>query len=107
MLQRNGIETSELPMQPYTKNPLFFCSMIAGGPQGPCPTLISNMQAGSATSNFKPVCTPDGLFVRVQCDGVVQCLCVNETTGDILKVLNDVPQDGDFDACNGKNLYIF
>ncbi|XP_033628590.1 papilin-like [Asterias rubens] len=71
-----------------------------GGPQGPCPTLISNMQSGLANSGFNPQCTPNGMFVRVQCDGVAQCLCVNETTGDILKVLNEVPQDGDFDACN-------
>ena len=78
--------------------------LILGGPQGPCPTLISNMQSGLANSGFNPQCTPNGMFVRVQCDGVAQCLCVNETTGDILKVLNEVPQDGDFDACNGKSL---
>ncbi|XP_022094920.1 papilin-like [Acanthaster planci] len=71
-----------------------------GGAQGPCPSLALQLQAGQATNDYQPVCTPDGLFVRVQCDGVPQCLCVNETTGEVLKVLNEVPLDGDFDACN-------
>ncbi|XP_072031734.1 papilin-like isoform X2 [Amphiura filiformis] len=50
----------------------------------PCFKLRDSITSGEQTGVYIPECTPEGVFARLQCEGADECLCVNETNGDVL-----------------------
>ncbi len=51
---------------------------------------------------YVPECTPEGLFTRLQCEGTDECLCVNETNGDVLFPVGQAAAQGYSPQCDGR-----
>ena len=56
---------------------------------------------GLIDSEYMPQCSPQGLFSKLQCQTERGCLCVNETTGEVIFAVDVDPQLATPRSCDG------